>query len=97
MYVILAKLVHFADKMPLPSQQNAACICGGAHFFSKFAIVDTTICITVMIEKIIVALIVAAALAYFVWHFAKVATSKEVDCGCGRGKNCPSRKKPRRH
>lgn len=50
-----------------------------------------------MIEKIIVALIVAAALAYFVWHFAKVATSKEVDCGCGRGKNCPSRKKPRRH
>ncbi len=93
MYVILAKLVHFADKMPLLGQQNAACICGGAHFFIKFAIVDTTTNISVMIEKIIVALIVAAALAYFVWHFVKVATSEEVDCGCGRGKNCPNRKK----
>ena len=53
--------------------------------------------ITVMLEKIIVALIVAAALAYFVWHFVKVATSKEVDCGCGRGKNCPNRKKAHKH
>ncbi len=93
MYVVMAKLVHFADKMPLPGQQNVGRIGGGAHFFSKFAIVDTTINIIIMIEKIIVALIVAAALAYFVWHFVKVATSKEVDCGCGRGKNCPNRKK----
>lgn len=93
----MAKLVHFADKMLLRGQQNAAHMCGEAHFFSKFAIVDTTINITVMLEKIIVALIVAAALAYFVWHFVKVATSKEVDCGCGRGKNCPNRKKAHKH
>lgn len=49
-----------------------------------------------MLEKIIVAIIVAAALAYLVWHFVKVATSKEVDCGCGRGKNCPNSKKARK-
>ena len=96
MYVILAKLVHFADKMPLHGQQNSPCMCGFAHFFSKFAIVDTTINIDVMLEKIIVALIVAAALAYLVWHFVKVATSEEVDCGCGRGKNCPNSKKARK-
>ncbi len=46
-----------------------------------------------MIQKILVAAIIGLALAYWVWRIVKMATTKEVDCGCGRGRNCKSKKK----